>query len=510
MKRFYGLYKQATEGPCHQAKPAFWNVVQTQKWQAWSVLGEMGSDEAKRLYVEELLQTILDNSKARDIPHMYKIIETMPQTEDVVTFLKVMGPFFELVHEEELEEVSVSSSPQVTKVNGHINGGVKMKDTKVDKSGDQAKSLQNGDVSDVSDYTNGFLEGDLEPDERSKDKSGSPESSGTDLKVNGHMEEGKVNEEESRYERIVTSHLGENSAELSHPILVSKSQLEAGTDHLSSTSESESDGDEFCDSVDEPIISRISVAHTPKTESLPSVIEEEEEKRKQLTSTPFNGDHAVVTKAEIHNNVDAIIQPRYTSSSTSAPTMSTPSMRGGGEVTKGSNGQQGQDIATNQSHKGYQSSDSFHSFRPSGSQDSPDGSSRRKERRGGGGDRGTPGGESSPLRSPLPDGMVEQITISLERLQRDMNSVLVRLNTLETIAISRHQLETQQAYMREGNPLAKDGTPIRTPPQRTTPSWWPFPTLPMRTVFILLVWPFIVQWILRFLARHRRARPPPR
>uniref|UniRef100_T1J7X7 ACB domain-containing protein n=1 Tax=Strigamia maritima TaxID=126957 RepID=T1J7X7_STRMM len=27
MLRFYGFYKQATQGPCDQAKPAFWDVV---------------------------------------------------------------------------------------------------------------------------------------------------------------------------------------------------------------------------------------------------------------------------------------------------------------------------------------------------------------------------------------------------------------------------------------------------------------------------------------------------
>ncbi|XP_030828602.1 acyl-CoA-binding domain-containing protein 5 isoform X2 [Strongylocentrotus purpuratus] len=501
MKRFYGLYKQATEGPCHETKPAFWNVVQTQKWQAWSVLGSMESEEAKRLYVEELLQ----------------IIETMPQTDEVVTFLKVMGPFFELVHEGEPEHVPASSRPQVTKVNGHVNGGVKMKETKVDERGDQARTLQNGDLSDVSDYTNGYLEDDHDLIERSKGKTEQLESSSTEAEVNGHSEEGEVTKEETRessYVRVVSTHQGENSAELSHPILISKSQLEAAEEHLPSTSESDSDGDEFCDSVDEPLISRISVAHISKTDSLPSVMEEEEDQRKHLTSTPFSGDHAVVTRAEVHNDVDAVILPQYTSSSSSAPTISTPSMRGGGEVTEGSKGHQGQDSALNQSGQGhlsgYVSSDSFQNLRSSGSQDSSDGVGRRREGEGGGAGRGAPGGAGSPLRSPLPDGMVEQITISLERLQRDMNSVLVRLNTLETIAISRHQLETQQAYMREGIPLPKESAPIRTPPQPATPSWWPFSTLPVRTVFILLVWPFIVQWILRFLARHRRARPPPR
>lgn len=32
MLKFYGYYKQAKEGPCKEAKPAFWDVVKKAKW----------------------------------------------------------------------------------------------------------------------------------------------------------------------------------------------------------------------------------------------------------------------------------------------------------------------------------------------------------------------------------------------------------------------------------------------------------------------------------------------
>lgn len=54
MLRFYSYYKQATEGPCQQAKPAFWEVVKKAKWDAWSRLGNMSRMEAMNNYVEEL------------------------------------------------------------------------------------------------------------------------------------------------------------------------------------------------------------------------------------------------------------------------------------------------------------------------------------------------------------------------------------------------------------------------------------------------------------------------
>ena len=52
--RFYSYYKQATEGPCQKPKPAFWEVVNKAKWDAWNRLGNMSRTEAMENYVEEL------------------------------------------------------------------------------------------------------------------------------------------------------------------------------------------------------------------------------------------------------------------------------------------------------------------------------------------------------------------------------------------------------------------------------------------------------------------------
>lgn len=54
MLKFYGLYKQAVEGPCTEPKPAFYEVVKGYKWQAWRALGNMTKAEAKNCYVDEL------------------------------------------------------------------------------------------------------------------------------------------------------------------------------------------------------------------------------------------------------------------------------------------------------------------------------------------------------------------------------------------------------------------------------------------------------------------------
>ncbi|XP_046975040.1 acyl-CoA-binding domain-containing protein 5 [Vanessa cardui] len=73
MLKFYSYYKQALEGPCNKDKPGFWDVVNRAKWEAWKKLGDMSSEEAMQLYVNEL----------------HKIVETMSYNRDVASFLLV-------------------------------------------------------------------------------------------------------------------------------------------------------------------------------------------------------------------------------------------------------------------------------------------------------------------------------------------------------------------------------------------------------------------------------------
>lgn len=85
--RFYSYYKQATEGPCQQPKPAFWEVIKKAKWDAWMRLGNMSRTEAMNNYVDELK----------------KIVETMSYTDNVATFLGSLDSFYESVPAEDLE-----------------------------------------------------------------------------------------------------------------------------------------------------------------------------------------------------------------------------------------------------------------------------------------------------------------------------------------------------------------------------------------------------------------------
>ncbi|CAB3383735.1 Hypothetical predicted protein [Cloeon dipterum] len=85
--RFYAFFKQATEGPCTEAQPAFWEVVRRKKWEAWKKLANMPKQQAMESYVEELK----------------KIVETMSYNENVAEFLGSLGSFYEAVPQEDLQ-----------------------------------------------------------------------------------------------------------------------------------------------------------------------------------------------------------------------------------------------------------------------------------------------------------------------------------------------------------------------------------------------------------------------
>lgn len=50
----YALYKQATEGPCRAREPSVLKPKERAKWNAWAGLGDMNSDVARQLYVDEV------------------------------------------------------------------------------------------------------------------------------------------------------------------------------------------------------------------------------------------------------------------------------------------------------------------------------------------------------------------------------------------------------------------------------------------------------------------------
>ncbi|XP_035794952.1 acyl-CoA-binding domain-containing protein 4-like [Anopheles albimanus] len=88
--RFYSYFKQATKGKCCERKPAFWDVVNRAKWEAWNRLGDMPKETAMQKYVDELK----------------KIVETMSYTDNVANFMEYNMSELDNINISDLEMVA--------------------------------------------------------------------------------------------------------------------------------------------------------------------------------------------------------------------------------------------------------------------------------------------------------------------------------------------------------------------------------------------------------------------
>ena len=77
--QFYGLYKQATEGPNKTSKPAFYDLVGKAKWEAWNKVAELSAKEAMDRYVQIFIQ----------------VLRTMVLSEADKEFFDILMPFKE-------------------------------------------------------------------------------------------------------------------------------------------------------------------------------------------------------------------------------------------------------------------------------------------------------------------------------------------------------------------------------------------------------------------------------
>lgn len=73
MLRFYGYFKQATQGPCGGSRPAFWDIVGRAKYDAWKRLGEMPKTDAMAKYVDELHTYVISRTS---FLHLYLLLNT--------------------------------------------------------------------------------------------------------------------------------------------------------------------------------------------------------------------------------------------------------------------------------------------------------------------------------------------------------------------------------------------------------------------------------------------------
>ncbi|XP_013397384.1 acyl-CoA-binding domain-containing protein 5-like isoform X1 [Lingula anatina] len=460
MLKFYAYYKQATIGKCTHPRPAFWEVVKKAKWDAWNGLGDLSKEEAMLRYVEELKRIMLQQSSPWESMSEDEIIEAMPQTDNVTGFLDTLGNFYELVDEQLPAHAEKLRSVQ------------------------KRTQAMDGDVV-----------GESEP------SSGSDASADSVIENSGGGEDNGDVVEEEEADVVKVPKIDQNENEHLPP---------------SYKSDTDSEGEVYCDTSDQPDLETLAKIASKKSHSA---------RRPLVSSSPLR---------EKLNGFDTDFQPLPMSPIVSGQTDMLMGKNGPTDNHTHSNHQPQRTVLPGNSLENNGSLDFVGQLNHRGGEDEVDNQlepldalsargggetptpsergSRRHSRRGSGGsvssNRGNPGHPQHPdvpgsytygsggggrddrqYHVPYTD-INDQIAAALNRLQQDMNSVLTRLNTLETLSIVQQQVRD------------RDDNTSRKPNQ--TSSWWPFPNFSGRTVMFLLVWPIIVHWVIRFLSGRRR------
>ncbi|XP_078519533.1 acyl-CoA-binding domain-containing protein 5 isoform X3 [Lissotriton helveticus] len=477
MLKFYSFYKQATQGPCNVPRPGFWDPVGRYKWDAWSALGAMSKEEAMIAYVEE----------------MKKILESMPISEKVEELLQVIGPFYEIVEDKksgrgsgltsELSSV-LTSTPNCKAVNGKTessdSGAESEEDDdevekgddgedeeeKVDHRGEEETQLHEEDELIVehnkvaeegseTGLTNGFdnLTNSFSPAYTNDSK--------TKATLNGTNHEEDMQQSNAS---VLPAALPDACTDKD----ADKELLEdiSGMQHLTSDSDSEV----FCDSMEQfgqEELSDVSLSIQVAQSSHKLNVEHD-----HLT------ENAIVPESRIVALVDSGVE-----------SMMEVAVEGKGEVKDGGEDGKPSGRGPHKEKVGSERMDNYAPRRGRGSRLQAPGGGAQGWHSGSGGDDGERWGSERELKTNLN----EQIAAVLMRLQEDMQSVLQRLHTLETLTASQARSVSLQSSHQT------------SPYPRRKPSWWPFEMSPGMLAFAF-TWPFIAQWLVHLYLQRRRRK----
>ncbi|XP_061569908.1 acyl-CoA-binding domain-containing protein 5A isoform X2 [Cololabis saira] len=443
MLKFYSYYKQATIGECDIPRPGFWDAVGKAKWDAWNNLGDMSREEAMAAYVDE----------------MKLILEGMPVTDEVEELLRILGPFYELVDEKKrISQISdlssgfgnalnTMTSNSVTKSiirNMEMNGTLETRPARLKQKQDLEEEEEEEEDDDDDDEDD-----DDEEDEEEEEE----EEEITEVKRASQPKK----KSSSRRQKAPLSN-GKLANGVTHVINGSNSRAALTSDSVcrpplnghhadpkSNHLASDSDSEVYCDSVD--LLGQEEGADHDRS------LEED-----VLLATE---DGQVV----VHGPPQGV--------------------RCGGE--------EGEASGTSSQRRGLNVDMAGRSLvrRGRGSRSPGSGSgSLMHSHSGGDGDGGRQGGAGTPSES-----LNEQIVVALARLQEDMQSVLERMHTLEALTAS-------QARSVALSPTCVSPSVTK---RSQKPSWWPFDISPSSLAFAL-VWPFVVQWLIRLYFQRRRRR----
>uniref|UniRef100_UPI00358F6133 acyl-CoA-binding domain-containing protein 5 isoform X2 n=1 Tax=Myxine glutinosa TaxID=7769 RepID=UPI00358F6133 len=493
MLRFYGFYKQAVCGPCDVARPAFWDPPGRYKWNAWKAVGNMSKEEAMISYVEEIK----------------KIIETMPVTEHVEKFLHQLGPFYELV--DDVPKASsflphglndaLASSEELGKMNGQLHGTSCSEDGHSDDDGEDEDedeegstnfavqevpiklSKENGLEMEEEARPLGFSKilCDTEQPEQKFGVMGTPnmDSGNGDESKHGSDDEGRSNRTNGpdfgQDVQVQAEHTTESGNLLDEDPRLTE-RVESGGEMVTGNGArttqllSDSDGEEFCDSMEHLASNEKQKAKALRKSHLNSI---GAGKAQMFCKPGASKTHEIGDDCERQCGMEAGFAVGW---------------GGEGPGTGGPGGGQRNGSRRGGERRG------FHEERGPRREMVDD----RRQGLGSGGNEGGSGdgrgGEDWRGHAAGRIDVGEQIALALVRLQQDMHSVLQRLNTLEALTTSQARtLQFPQHFE------------MRVPVQSES-SVWPF-NIPGRTLIFVLVWPFIAQWLIRVFLRRRRFQP---
>ncbi|XP_052398975.1 acyl-CoA-binding domain-containing protein 5A isoform X1 [Carassius gibelio] len=453
MLKFYSYYKQATQGPCNIPRPGFWDPVGKAKWDAWNSLGEMPKEDAMAAYVEDLKM----------------ILESMPVTDEVEELLRVIGPFYELVDDKrkitQVSELStgfgsmLTSPPKsVTKsiirtmeMNGSLDSyPVKTAETPKTKSTDTEDGEDDNEEEEEKDEEEEVKEVKKASQPKKRASAGRPREPFS----NGSMSQHKVltngaHESKSDLKRQESE---EDSESINHNRDVIELNGHIREDVSSSHHvASDSDSEVFCDSVDQFCGEEGSELHVSRS------LDVAEESHSTLSSSG-----EIRSQEELLGREEGV-------------------QHGGEDGWSSRGGSQRQGLPVNRSNSSVVR-------RERGSRSPALGSGSAGPQQGSGGD-----GERWGADGSVTQNLNEQIICALARLQDDMQSVLERLHTLEALTASQaRSLALPSDYL---SPPANKA--------KKKPSWWPFDVSPGTVVFAV-IWPFVVQWLIRLYVQRRR------
>ncbi|KAF1373204.1 hypothetical protein PFLUV_G00257930 [Perca fluviatilis] len=465
MLKFYSFYKQATVGTCNIPRPGFWDAVGKAKWDAWSSLGDMPKEEAMAAYVDEIKL----------------ILEGMPVTDEVEELLRVLGPFYELIDEKKkitqisdlstgfgsvlnsMQSKSVAKSiVRTMEMNGTLETRpARLKSKQVNEKSEEAtqdEEEEEEEEEEEDDKEQEVVIRDVKKDKKSAASQPKKKGSARRRKApisNGKVANGVTHLTNGSHSRAALNSDSSQEGSVGQPLLnghhTDPSKDVSGPSHLASDSDSEV----YCDSVDQ-------FGQEENSEHNHSFDDLDEDENHVLP--PLEEPQAAQERQEeVHGAVQGI--------------------RCGGE--------DGESGGAMSQRPNAAMSDSSMVRRERGTRSPGHGSESLMPPYGGGdgdgdhwGRAGTPGGSLN-----------EQIVVVLARLQEDMQSVLERLHTLEALTAS--QAKSMSPSPTYGSTLVKK--------RSRKPSWWPFDISPTSLAFAV-IWPFVVQWLIRLYLQRRRRR----